>query len=181
MIPTEKECIQLLKKYSPDEKTFNIVLAHVKKVEETALETAKRMPNINLEIIKAGSLLHDIGRFDYPPSTGKDAIKHGIRGAEILRNENIDESLARICETHIGIGITKEDIEKQSLPLPKKDFTPAAKEEKIIAYADSLVFGSKNVIGTEKMVEDRFRKKVGKEYAERAGKFHNEIYGMFSN
>lgn len=179
MIPTEEECIQLLKKHAPNEMAFNIILAHVKKVEEAALETAKRIPNSNMEIIKAGSLLHDIGRFDYPPSAGKDAIKHGIRGAEILRSENIDESVAGICETHIGIGITKEDIEKQSLPLPKKDFIPITKEEKIIAYADNLVIG--NIIGTEKMVEDRFEKELGKEYAERAGKFHNEIHGMFSN
>lgn len=178
MIPTEEECIQLLKKYSTDEETFNIVLNHVKKVREAALQTAEKIPNINLDIIKTGSLLHDIGRFGFPPKS-KEKIVHGVKGAEILRKEKIDETLARICETHIGIGITKEDIEKQNLPLPKKDFVPETKEEKIIAYADNLVIG--NIIGTEKMVEDRFEKELGKEYRKRAKKFHNEIHSMFSN
>lgn len=175
-LPSEKEAIALLKKYSDSKESFDYVLAHVKAVRKLALKIAKKCPDVDIEIVSIGSLLHDIGRFH--KLTGKDRIKHGIIGAQILRKEGLHESLARICERHIGVGILACDIEKQQLPLPKKDFVPETKEEKIIAHADNHVFGS-----VEKSFEDvldRFVRELGDEHVARAIALKKEIESWIS-
>lgn len=176
----EKKVVALLKKYAPDEVAFNVILKHSKKVQEIALRLAKDIPEIDLDLIKTGALLHDIGRFNYwakKPRSGKEKIRHGIAGAEILRKEGFGK-YARIAETHIGAGITKQDIEKQGLDLPLKDYVPKTGEEKIIAHADNLAEGSRE-IKFEKAVE-RFKKELGGEYAERMVKLKKEV-GLLKN
>ncbi len=152
MIPSEKEAIELLKKYAPDEKSFRIVFSHCRMVKDIALRVADKVPQADKELIKIGALLHDMGRFIYPPP-----------GMEIT-------------ERHVGIGISKQDIIGQKLPLPHVDLVPVTVEEKIVAYADNLVFGHKE--GTEKMVEERFAKEIGPEYGIRTRKFHDMIHKL---
>lgn len=169
---TEKDAIDLLRKYSDSEESFRKVLNHVKAVQRAALRIGAQVKDIDMYKIRIGSLLHDIGRFDCPP--GKDNVKHGLAGGRILRKEGL-EDLALIAERHLGAGITKEDIIKQRLPLPKKDFLPITKEEKIIAHADNLIFGDK-----EKSFEDvvkRYREELGEKYVERVKKLKKEIDG----
>jgi len=167
----EKQAIALLKKYSKgDEKVFKLVLNHSKAVQKVALDLSKNIPGIDLNLIKIGSLLHDIGRFGCPPRT-ELSIRHGIRGAEILRKEGYKE-LARIAERHLGAGISKEDIEEQNLNLPKRDFMPLTKEEKIIACADNFVFGKR--IGTIEEVVRRFSKEVSPKIGKRAKDLYDE-------
>lgn len=168
---SEKKAVELLRKYAPDEKTFRIVLAHSKKGQEIALKIAKNIPEADNEFIKIAMLLHDIGRFKCPPRT-KNSIRHGIEGAKILRKENFFK-YARVAERHLGVGITKEDIKKQKLDLPLKDYIPESIEEKIIAHADNLLFGDKE--GTIQQVIERYTKEISKEYGERIKKFHNEL------
>lgn len=172
---TEKKAECLLKKYAPDKDSFEKVYKHSKAVQELALEIAKKARGTDLEFIRIASLLHDIGRFECPPKKGK-TILHGIRGAEILRKEGLDERFALVCERHLGAGITKEDIKKNSLPLPDKDFVPESKEEKIIAYADNLISGHKRI-----RIQDaikRFRKEIGEECACKIKSLHKEIIEM---
>jgi len=169
---TEKKAIKLLKKYSNNEESFELVLEHSKAVQKAAIniaEDVKKNNKIDINLIKIGSLLHDIGRFK---CYNKNSIRHGVIGGEILRKENLPE-YAEIAERHIGVGITKEDIKQQRLDLPPKDFVPETTEQKIITYADNLVFGSR--IGTIKEVIERYRKELGKEYVERIKKSHNEM------
>jgi len=168
----EKQAIELLKKYSKgDKEAFDIVLAHSKAVQKIAINLAKDIPGLDIDLIKIGSILHDIGRFECKPHT-KESIQHGIKGAEILRKEG-EEQLARIAERHIGAGINKEDIEEQKLNLPKKDFMPKTREEKIIACADNLIFGSR--VGTIQEVVNRFTKEVNKKIGKRAKNLYDEI------
>lgn len=175
----EKQAIELLKKYSKgNDKVLKIILNHCKAVEKVALDLAKNIPDIDIELIRIGSLLHDIGRFDCPP--GKDSIKHGVRGGEILRKEN-QEQLARIAETHIGAGISKEEIKKQGLPLPKKDFIPITKEEKIIACADNLVFVNKtdfDRVGSIEECVERYKNELGEEYGKEIKNLYDEIISL---
>ena len=169
---TEDQAIELLKKYSNSEESFKIVLEHSKAVQKVALEIAKDVKknhDIDFNIIKIGSILHDIGRFE---CYKKNKIRHGVVGGEILRKEDLPQ-YAKIAEKHVGVGITKKDIEKQGLDLPLKDFVPETKEEKIVTYADNLIFGSR--IGTIQEVVERYRKDLGEDYAERIKKSHNEI------
>lgn len=167
----ESQAIKLLRKYAPNETVFKIVLAHSKAVQKIALRIAKKIKSIDIDFIKTASLLHDIGRFKCPPDS-RDNYRHGIAGAEILRKENLPKH-ALVAERHLGVGIKKQDIKEQKLDMPLKDFVPLTKEEKIITYADKLVFGDKE--GTLQMVIERYRKELGKKYVERIKKFAKEI------
>ncbi len=170
---TEKEAIKLLKKYSRSEKTYNIFLDHSKKVRDIALRSAKKVKGIDMNLVKTGALLHDIGRLKQGLRP-KEKIKHGIIGSEILRKEGLPKH-ALIAERHIGIGITKEDIKKQGLNLPQKDYVPRSKEEIIVAYADNLEhFGEQD----EKFVEERFARELGEEYRKRVKEFHKKVHDI---
>jgi uncharacterized protein len=172
---TEEEAISLLKKYAPNEKVFLLVLNHSKNVQKIALKTAKKVKDINLDFIKTASLLHDIGRFSCPPRTD-NSIRHGIVGYEILKKEGLIKH-ANVCRVHIGVGITKEDVLKQNLPLPKEDMIPLTKEEMIITYADNLDY--KDEEKTEEWVENRFSEEIGEYYRLKVKKFHNKLHSLF--
>jgi uncharacterized protein len=171
---TEEEAIELLRKYSNSNTSFENVLSHVKAVQKVAVRFASKIPKVDMYKIKIGSLLHDIGRFSCPP--GKDKCKHALVGADIVRREGLGESLALIVERHIGAGIRKEDIIEQNLPLPHRDFVPLTKEEKIIAHADNLIFGSKE--GKFERVIERFSKELGNENAKRFIKLKDDVDNM---
>ncbi|MBW2981857.1 HDIG domain-containing protein [Candidatus Woesearchaeota archaeon] len=170
----EKQCIELLKKYAPDEEGFKKVLEHSKAVQKVALRIAEDIiasgHHVDVKFLICACLLHDIGRFECPPD--KKSISHGVKGAEILRKEGLDERYALVCERHIGSGIDEQDIEEQNFDLPLKDYMPKSIEEKIICYADSLIFGDKEV--TIGQVIERYRK-YGKRLVEKTKKLHEEI------
>ncbi len=168
---TEQQAIELLKKYSNSKESFEKVLAHSKAVEKAAVKIASKQKNVDMYLVKIGSLLHDIGRFS--DLSGKAKVRHGLIGAEILRKEGLPD-IALIAERHVGAGISKEDIIEQGLPLPHRDFMPISKEEKIVAHADNLIFDARE--GTFDEVIERYKKELGeksipkfvklKEYAE---------------
>jgi len=173
---SEKQAVDLLKKYSFDNDSFRKVLKHSQAVKRLALKIAKKAvekgKRIDLYTVTIGSLLHDIGRFSCRPKTS-GSIKHGIKGAKIIRDEGLDEKFALICERHIGAGIDKEDIKEQKLDLPKKDYSPKTDEEKIIAYADNLIFGYE-----ERTINDvikRFREEVSEKAADKVIKLDKYI------
>lgn len=166
----EAQAIALLKKYSSDKDSFDIVLKHSLVVKKLALEFADKHPNADRDFIVSASILHDIGRFDCPP--GKKTIFHGVRGGEILRKEGL-ERFALVAERHLGAGISKEDIVKQGLPLPRKDFLPVSIEEKIVTLADSLVAGVKRI--SLKEAAERFEREVSKEVADRIIRLYDEV------
>jgi uncharacterized protein len=53
-----------------------------------------------------------------------------------------------VCERHVGLGITAEEIRRRRLPLPQRDMIPVSIEEQIICYSDK--FFSKKGLKTEK-------------------------------
>ena len=125
--------IEILKK----EKTPQNVIDHSIAVYNKALEIAENFPNADLDIIKKGALLHDIGR-----SKTHD-ITHAVEGREIACKYGYDENVLNIIERHIGAGITKE--EAKDLGLFEKSYVPETLEEKIVAHADNLISGTKEV------------------------------------
>lgn len=175
---SESQAIALLKKYSDDDASFEKVLSHSKAVQQVALEIVddflKNGVSVTRELIKIGSLLHDIGRLKCFHNQPKQCpVIHGILGGEILRKEGLDEALALICERHIGAGILKEEITLFKLPLPEQDFVPKSAEEKIITYADNLIFGSE--LKTFDDVLNRFINQIGFFIAGRFLNLHNFI------
>lgn len=132
-IPTREECLKILKKYN----TPKPVIAHCLKVTEIAEKFCAQINGINKDLIIAGAILHDIGR------TISHSISHAIEGVKLLENENLDEKLIQIVKKHIGTGIPiAEAIE---LGLPPDDYIPKTAEEIIVAYADKLASGDREV------------------------------------
>jgi uncharacterized protein len=101
------------------------------------MEIASNFDDADKEIIRKGALLHDIGR------SKTHGITHAIEGVEIARKYGYSKDVLNIIERHIGAGITEEESEK--LGLPKKSYVPQTIEEKIVAHADNLMSGSKEV------------------------------------
>ena len=134
------------------------VVEHCLAVSDYAYELALAIKNngydVDVELVKLGGLLHDIGR------SKTHGIDHGVVGAEILRALGFDERLALIAERHIGAGITKE--EAIELGLPPKDYLPVTLEEKIVAHADNLIFGTERV--EIDAVIKKFEKRLGKDH-----------------
>lgn len=125
--------IELLKK----EKTPENVIEHSKAVYNKAMKIASNFNQADLDLIRKGALLHDIGR------SKTHGITHAIVGAEIARSYGYSQDVLNIIERHIGAGITKSEAVK--LGLPAKSYVPQTLEEKIVAHADNLISGSEEV------------------------------------
>jgi len=130
------------------------VIKHCINVSNYAIEIAEKASKdfeIDLYLVEIGGLLHDIGR------SKTNGIHHGVIGAEILRNRNVDEKIALICERHIGSGIDKKDAE--IFGLPPRNYMPETIEEKIVCHADNFFINGEKV-KFEKVFE-RFKLELG--------------------
>ena len=176
----EKKALAILKKYAPDKKVHRIMVRHSRAVQRLAMEWARKIKangyKVDLEFVRTASLLHDIGRYKYPPGH-PDAIRHGIDGGKILRKEGFPKH-AKLIENHIGAGITKADIKRQKLKLPVRDFVPKTTEEKIVACADCMISGSKRIPISDEV--RRFMMELGVSYGERVLKLYKEIEKMLN-
>lgn len=135
------------------------MLAHSHQVTRLALRVAEQVgqnESVDKDFIEQAALLHDIGMlFTDTPKLGchgnRPYITHGIIGAEILREEGLPRH-ALVCERHIGVGLSIEDIRDQGLPLPLRDMRPRTLEEKIVAYADLFYSKTRQGMRTAEMV-----------------------------
>lgn len=119
------------------EETPENVIEHSKAVYKKAMVIAANFKNADKDLIKKGALLHDIGR------SKTHGISHAVEGAKIVKQYGYPEEVQNIVERHIGAGITEEESVK--LGLPKKPYIPQTIEEKIVAHADNLLSGTKDV------------------------------------
>lgn len=130
------------------------VIKHCINVSNYAIEIAEKASKdfeIDLYLVEIGGLLHDIGR------SKTNGIHHGVIGAEILRNRDVDEKIVLICERHIGSGIDKKDAE--TFGLPPRNYMPETIEEKIVCHADNFFINGEKV-KFEKVFE-RFKLELG--------------------
>ena len=104
--------IELLEK----ENTPENVIEHCKAVYKKALKIASNFDEADLDLIKKGALLHDIGR------SKTHGITHAIEGVKIAEKYGYNQDVLNIIERHIGAGITEEEALK--LGLPKKSYLP---------------------------------------------------------
>jgi uncharacterized protein len=150
---SEQEAKNLLKK----EKGSEALIKHSMTVSEVstilALAFKEKGYNVNLDLVKLGGLLHDIGRVK------THSVHHGYLGGRFLRDRGIDERIARIAERHVGGGILSEEAKK--LGLPEGEYMPESLEEKIVCFADKIV-EMDHVIPLEKTL-DMFREELGYE------------------
>jgi uncharacterized protein len=148
------------KYYKSNLRAYEILIQHGKQVARKALDAAKKVPQLNpdLDFIKEAAMLHDIGMLlTNAPELGckgkNPYICHGYLGREILEKIGFPRH-ALVCERHVGVGITIEDINKYALPLPKRDMLPVSTEEQIICFADKFFSKNRDSLEKEKSVED---------------------------
>ena len=148
----------IIDKYYPSEcELRRILLVHSREVADRCLAIAKRHPELPLdqEFLEESAMLHDIGIFQcHAPSiacTGSQPyICHGYIGGELLRAEGLERH-ALVCERHTGTGLSRQQIERQQLPLPlDRSYEPQSLEEQVVCYADK--FYSKSHIDKERTV-----------------------------
>lgn len=123
---------------------------------------------VELEVIKQGAILHDVGRFE-----AASTVEHGFKGGQLLRREGFPEGVARIAETHVGVGISAD--EAKAMDFPPGDFAPETLEERIVCYSDNLLFfdkgQKKHIIKDSPAVIERFTMELGREYGKRTEEF----------
>ena len=107
-----------------------------------------------MRLVEAGGLLHDIGR------SKTHEVDHAVVGAELIRERDMPEELILVVERHIGAGIPAD--EAVELGLPEKHYLPESLEEKIVAYADKLISGRREV-SIEVTIKD-FSTKLGEDH-----------------
>ena len=143
--------------YDRHSKAFKILVAHGRQVAQKALKAAEKVSHLgpDFDFIEQAAMLHDVGIFlTATPQLGctgtQPYIRHGVLGYDLMIGAGRSR-LARVCERHVGVGISAADVLRFNLPLPERDMVPISIEEQIICYADK--FFSKNGNGTLKTQE----------------------------
>ena len=136
----------IIDKYYPSENELRrILLIHSRQVADRCMKIAKHHPELKLDVefLEEAAMLHDIGIFrcDAPGIQcfgSEPYICHGVIGGRILREEGWLRH-ALVCERHTGTGLSREQIEKQGLPLSLDGiYEPEALEEQVVCYADKF-------------------------------------------
>lgn len=151
--------VALLEKYFSHNRTsYDIVREHSRMVADKALRIAQQQNNkeLDLDFIEEAALLHDIGvSRTHAPKLGchgdEPYICHGVLGREILEAEGFPVH-ALVCERHIGVGLTIEEIIQQQLTIPIRNMVPISPAEKIICFADLFYSKRPETLYREKTV-----------------------------
>lgn len=142
------------------------IIDHSTTVYQRTKDITQYYDNVDLDLIKAGAKLHDVGR------TVTNDIRHAYIGADLLRELNVDERICKITERHIGAGITPQDALDNGLP--KRNYIPETLEEKIVAHADNLVHGVK-FVDLDFVINKWTNKNMPQEAIDRLIKLHNQL------
>lgn len=151
------DTVAIIKKYYLDEAAQEIMLSHAIDVRDLALEIVDAHAELDADrqFVSEAAMLHDIGIFKvHAPGIlcfGEyDYICHGYLGREILEQEGLPQH-AMVCERHIGVGLTRNDILNQQLDVPYRTMEPISIEEQIVCFSD--LFFSKSRLGVRLSVE----------------------------
>lgn len=141
-LPSVSEIYALHKKYAPSQEALELVLTHCEIVRDIARLLMENTPGINKELVEAGCLLHDIGVYRLYLENGEidhaNYIKHGVLGYDLLKSEGLSERICRIASCHTGVGLSREDVVRDHLPIPARDYFAGTKEERLVMYADKF-------------------------------------------
>ena len=119
------------------------VVSHCEKVAEVAARYVGE--SVDSDLVHAGAMLHDIGR------SKTHSIKHAGKGAKICRRLDLSEDIIKIVGRHTGAGLTED--ESVLLGLSPVSVILETLEEKIVAHADNLVSGSREVTIYQRMMQ----------------------------
>jgi uncharacterized protein len=142
-IPGDREIHALHKKHAPTPVALDLVYTHCLIVCGIAEQLHSRTgAGLDIELVRAGSLLHDIGVYRLYDEAGEldhaNYIRHGVLGHELLLEEGFPEVICRFASHHTGVGLTREDVLRQRLPLPPAGYVAETGEETLVMYADKF-------------------------------------------
>ncbi len=150
--------------YTPGTRVYDTLLQHSLSVAEKALSVADKIRHMNPDraFIREAAILHDIGIFMTDSTElgchGQHAyVCHGVLGRDLLEIRGLLRH-ALVCERHVGVGLTTEEIRRQQLPLPQRDMRPVSIEEQIICYADKFFSKDNKEPERDKPVHEIVRK-----------------------
>ena len=130
--------------YAAGSSLRDTLVSHSERVAEKAVRAGEKAShlNVDLEFIWEAAMLHDIGIFlTDKPEIGccgvHPYIHHGRLGRDLLEKRSLSAH-ARVCERHVGVGITASEARPYDFPPPQRDMSPVSLEEKIICYADKF-------------------------------------------
>ncbi len=171
LLPSREQAIELLR----INKCPLQVIHHCEAVADLAVETAKKLQEkgltIDVDLVNAGALLHDLGR------SKNHTVDHAIIGAQMAQALGLPESIIRIIKRHVGAGISANEAAK--LGWPKDTYIPQTLEEKVVCYADKLIdHGKRKPVETE---ITKLQKENKREAAERVRKLYDEITTLLGN
>lgn len=169
-LPSREQAIELLHK----NKCSQTVIDHCIAVTDLAVEIGSKLESkgfkINLQLVEAGAILHDIGR------SKSNSVDHGLFGAKIVESEGLPKEIANVIRRHVGGGITSE--EAMHFGWPKDGYMPQTLEEKIVSYSDKRIEKENRV---PIILEINKLNEKHKEAAERVRKLHEELTNLLGN
>ena len=142
-IPTDGEIRAVHERHAPSADAFGLVYPHCVIVCGIAEQLLARSDlGLDEDLVRAGSLLHDIGVYRLYDAAGRldhsQYVRHGLLGQELLRGEGFPEAICRFASCHTGMGLSRDDVLSQGLPLPAGDYLAGSGEEQLVMYADEF-------------------------------------------
>ncbi|WP_428966000.1 HD domain-containing protein [Micromonospora fluostatini] len=142
-VPTDEQIRALHERYAPTEAAFDLVYTHCRIVCAVAEQLLDRYPSaLDVDLVRAGCLLHDVGVYRLFDAAGRldhgNYVRHGVLGHGLLRALGFPEVVSRFCSHHTGVGLSRDDVVRQGLPLPVDDYLAETVEEQLVMYADSF-------------------------------------------
>ncbi|MFI6828954.1 HD domain-containing protein [Kribbella sp. NPDC050241] len=139
-IPTDREIETLHRDHAPTRDAFESVYEHCRIVCQLASQYFLSL-DVDADLVRAGALLHDIGVYRLYTAgvlDTADYVRHGVLGHELLAGLGFAETISRFCSRHSGVGITRDDVLRQGLPIPAADYVAETREEELVMYADKF-------------------------------------------
>lgn len=118
------------------------VVAHCRKT--AAIAKRYRGSGIDADLVESGAILHDLGR------SKTHSIRHAGVGAELAADLHLSSQIQAIIQNHTGAGLSEDDC--VLLNLPPRDCVPKTYEEKIVAHADNLAKGAREIRIEQRMM-----------------------------
>lgn len=142
-IPSDADILALHERHAPNPEALDSVRGHC----QIVCRLAERLhagggSGADLALVRAGCLLHDIGVYRLYDDSGlldhARYIQHGVLGYELLAGEGLPEAICRFASHHTGVGLSRQEVARQRLPLPPGDYLADTPEEALVMYADKF-------------------------------------------
>jgi len=152
---------EVLKSFYPEDSLLlKVLAAHSCKVAELALALAEKkgLNEKSRRFVYEAAWLHDVGvGKTWLPQIGcmgkEPYICHGVIGSRMLMDIGLADH-ALVCERHVGVGISIQDVVNGRLPLPMRDMTPQTVEEQLVTYADKFYSKTPNINSLRKSPDE---------------------------